>query len=400
MQVNLKELRRAIENCVLIAPKKASLPLLQLIKIEGKRSSLVLSVTNLDEHYSVSVPVKKGELFTTLVPAEQLAKVLRHLKNETLDLDVERSDKLEVTKIVIKSDMVFKIVVDNNVADFPAFPEFRKPFPVTVHNQKILFEIIKKISFSTTSSNVNKAYSGILFNPNENGLDVVTTDIHRLSIIKTKVAETSVPFILPVEAAKNMMKAVSNEAITEMLISTGAAEKRDDISTPSALTIRIKSENAVYFSRLLKNEFPNYSRVLDLKIIDRSWFEIEKKIFSDKLKSICDFHSTQKIVSGVLDFVNDVMYVKASGEQGDVIETDIKIRPVNEDLSMIKICSLNLRYLAEAISTMGVTVRINMNVGSPIQLLDINQEYRFYHLVMPLRMDHSLVSRKKSLTAA
>jgi len=397
MEISTKEFKRAVENCLLITPKKPKINILGLLKIDAKKKGITLSTTNLEEHYSVSVPAKKGEEFSALIQGDQLLKVLRNIKNETLELTVEQSETADAARIRIEAGMVFRLNGETSVDDFPVFPydNFKKNRSVNIFNQKILFEIMKKVMFSSTKENVNRSYSGILFAQKDDNLEIVTTDIHRLSVASTKVAGTPADFVIPVESAKNVLKIFGDTALTKVSLAHESPEEKEKGKPAEAVMIMMRSDRECYMSRLIKNEFPDYNRVLDLKIVDESWFEIDKKALAGKLKGIMDFHAGLKIVSAVFDFVNEDLYMTSWGEGEAVAETSLKMKPVNESADSVKVTGLNVRYLHEAVSNMG-NVAVNLVEGGtlkPFYLADRQPDYRFYHLVMPLRVDN-IKSRK------
>ncbi|HOB71049.1 MAG TPA: DNA polymerase III subunit beta [bacterium] len=398
MQISTHEFKRAVENCLLITPKKPKLSILGLLKLDAGNNSITLSATNLEEHYSVTVPVRNGEEFSALIQGDQLLKVLKNIKNETVELDGERNETSDIAHIRIVSGMTFRLNAENSVEDFPGIPrdDFRKSAAVEILDQKVLFEIMKKVLFSTTQQNVNKAYSGVLFSQKDDHLEVVTTDIHRLTVVTTTSAQTKADFVIPAESVKNLTRMFRDAAITEVLLATEPQKESGSEKPVDATMIMFMTSHECYVSRLLKNEFPNYNRVIDIGIVEKSWFEIERKPLLEKLKTLIDFHAGMKIVSAVFDFVNETLHISTCGGAESSVQTEIPIRPVNENPDAVKITGLNLKYLQEAVSSMG-SVAVNLIEGAelkPFYLTDRQPGYRLYHLIMPMRIEN-IRSRKQ-----
>ena len=402
MKVNSKELKTAVENCCRIVPKKVAYAILACVRIEGNKRSLKITATNLEEFYSVAVPGKKGEKFDIIVDAHQLLKVIKNIKDETLDLELERGTEPEDLMVRITSGMTFRLKAEFHDGDFPLMPVkvFKKSTKVELYNQKVLFEILKKVGFSTTHHNVNKAYSGILFAGKGTGLEVVTTDIHRLSVVRTKVAKTKKDFVIPVDSVKNVLKIFAATGITSIELASDTSS--DSGSKGQADKILFKSDNEVYISRLLKNEFPNYDQVLKDEVIDKCWYEIDKKKLQARLKSIIDFHTNVKIVAGAFDFVGDNLFINSSGEGDTSVETSVEMKAVNIRSSEIKIIGLNVKYMHEALTNMDKVV-MNFESGksfTPFYLTDRQPDYTFFHLVMPVRMEGLKSRNNKNAKAA
>jgi DNA polymerase III subunit beta len=399
MEINVKELKRAVENCSLIVPKKTTIPVLGLIKVESEKNRLKLTATDLEEFYTVSVPVKKGETFSVLAPADQLLKVLKNVKNETLELSAKEDKEAGTATICIESGMTFTLTAETGVDDFPLAPfdTFKRSAAVKVFNQKVLFEIMKKVSFSTTKNNVNRAYSGILFAQKKEHLDIVTTDIHRLSIVRTGIASTKADFVVPVDSVKNILKIFGNVSITKVNLEKEPPEEKQPGKPAQPVKIMVMSDNESYVSRLLRNEFPEYDRVVKSDIVDKCGFGVDKKVFAEKLKSVMDFHNGKKVIRGAFDFVDGTLHIDSGCGDGTSIETSVEIKPFNEKKEAVKIIGLNVKYLHEAVSNMD-DIAMNMEEGGtlkPFYLADIQPDYRFYHLVMPIKMKN-LRSRKAS----
>jgi DNA polymerase III sliding clamp (beta) subunit (PCNA family) len=73
------------------------------------------------------------------------------------------------------------------------------------------------------------------------------------------------------------------------------------------------------------------------------------------------------------------------------------MKPVNESAGSVKVTGLNVRYLHEAVTSMD-NIAVNLVEGGvlkPFYLTDRQPDYRFYHLVMPLRVDN-IKSRKQT----
>jgi|GEM_PF-2592172 len=403
MKINSKELKTAVENCCRIVPKKVAHAILACVRIEGNKRNLKITATNLEEFYSVSVPGKKGEKFDITVDAHQLLKVIKNIKEENLELELERGSDPEDVKLKIASGMTFRLKASLEDGDFPVTPVkvFKKSRKVELYNQKVLFEILRKVGFSTTHHNVNKAYSGILFTGKGSNLEVVTTDIHRLSVVRTKVAKTKKDFVIPVDSAKNVLKIFATTGITGIEL---ASDTSSDASSKGQMDkILIKSDNEIYISRLLKNEFPNYEQVLKPEVVEGSWYEVDKKKIQAKLKSVIDFHTNAKIVAGAFDFVGNSLFINSSGEEDTSVETSVEMKVVNIRSSEVKIIGLNVKYLHEAIANMD-NIIMNFESGrsfTPFYLTDRQPDYTFFHLVMPVRMER-LKSRnnKKNAKAA
>jgi len=375
MKINTKEFRRIVQNCSLINHGNLSVPVLKYlkyIKMEVKADSITLTSTNLNEWYSRIIKLDHGENFSLLIDTEQLLKVLKHIKSEFLEFSIIKDEKGSIVQLKIEAEMTFKITPDLEINNFPDVPFSRPKSSIKIFNKEKLFEIMNKICFSATKNNINKSYSGILFSQKEDHLELVTTDIHRLSLVDTKIAKTEKDFVISVDSAKNMMKIFNNQEINFMA---------------DSISVHVSSKDELYYSRALKDEFPDYNSVLNREQIAESWYEADKKALLQNLKSILNFHKKEKAIYTEFHFADKKLNLTAIGEDSDIIETSINLKTVNEDLSDLRIVALNARYIHEAINHMD-NIRMNKSPGEfrkPFYLADIQPDYEFYHIVMPIK---------------
>lgn len=390
MKINSKRLFEAVRNCLKIAGTPSE-PILTMIRIIGRKGSIKLTVTNLEELYSAVVPVKDGFQFDTMVNAEQMFRVMKNIRDRELDIGyIHNSDLEQYSVLTINAGMKFKLQANDTVEHFPeGLKVFRKGSHLKINDQKVFLELLKKVSFSTTKAKVNKAYSGILVSKQKGHTELVTTDIHRLTIARTGVVSTPYDFVLPVDSMKNILKVFGTTAITKAVL---LKENKGD---PTELLLATDTES--YITRLSKIEFPAYRNVLIPGIVDSSWFELDGSIFKRKLKTVSDFHSQEKVVAGAFSFSENNLHMISQGSDRTETEISMKIKPVNVHGKEPKMIGLNIRYLLDAVKALDISaVNFDSDKGlTPFYLTERTDAYRIYHLIMPLRI-HEIKNKFKN----
>lgn len=325
------------------------------VKLEKVADRLIFSFTNLEEYF-IGFVTCEGPEFKCTVEFKPLVKAVKALK--CADCSVEFTPE----KLYLTGDMKYIIPVMNVDGDYVEFPVVVKG-PAVGCSLETLNHIVERVGFSTTKANVNKVYRGILFNPVEDGkVEVVTTDTHRLTIVKTDMIKLEKDFLVPVSVAKTVCKMFKSfdgfyldEAGDYIIFS-------DDCST--------------YHARTVVDKFPQYQRILSVP--ERPFFTIDKKKFIEVLTKITRF-SDAKVIAGKFNFnASSVL---------DIVEKSISgSLPVSDCVVDAKI-SLNVSYVLEYVKTVESSV-ISMKFVDSLKacyFIDNTPDLEVLHLIMPLR---------------
>lgn len=330
------------------------------VKLEKVADRLIFSFTNLEEYF-IGFVLCEGPEFGCTVEFKPLVKAVKALK--CADCSVEFTPE----KLYLTGDMKYIIPVMNvDLGDYVEFPVVVKGSAVGC-SLETLNHLVKRVGFSTTEANVNKAYAGILFNPVVAGkVDVVTTDIHRLTVVKTDMIKLEKDFVVPVSVAKTVCKMFRSFDGFHL----GKTEAGD--------CIIFSDDCSTYHARTLVNEFPQYQRVLSVP--ERPFFTIDKKKFIEVLTKITSF-SDAKVIAGKFNF-------NAYTSVLDIVEESISgSLPVSDCVVDAKI-GLNVSYVLEYVKTVESSV-ISMKFDDglkPCYFIDNTPDLEVLHLIMPLRV--------------
>lgn len=334
--------------------------------VDGKMSihyssvSQVLDISDLE--YS-------GECFTVAVETKAFIKAVKAVKSPELSFCL----KGETLSIV--ADMTFKLPV-SSADDCPITPEVVKSSLVNCSYD--LFTVFtKKCAFSTTDQNVNRSYSGFLFKPQADGTDVVSTDIHRISVFHSVDISTPVEFVMPVDSAVAVSKIFKSFDFFRLVTSDTVSE----VFTYA----EILSGNWTYKTILLKPEFPNYRQVLPPDSVHR--YSLEKKKLTEIVSNVHSFskESTKdKVIATHFRFGADSLVVETPHISGTVPFAE-QIRPTRVEPGEI---GLNACYVLDILKVLSSdVVDMGFNFGlTPAAFRETGSNYSFTHLLMPLRM--------------
>lgn len=363
MKVKTKEFKKAIANCNLVAKNDKNFNFVNFI---FRKNSLLLSASTLQENYKTELKGENSGNCSFLVNSSQISKIAKGIKTAETELIIQGE------KLVIRAGVDYSIDV---IADTDILPKLEatknSSFAVKITNQQVLFDIVKKVSFSTTKANENKAYSGLLFaNNKEKGFsEIVATDNHRLSYVTTKIFESEVDFVVGVEHLKNILKIFSSSKISVKIL---------DFGTETAKTLVVKGGNNLYSAKLIKNEFPNYRAIIE-KYADKKsgFYVINKAVFFDKLKGIVSA-SSDKITQTLFDFACDKLFITT-----ETVQADLAVKPVN--VSSSKTVAVDAKKVLDVVNSVEA-VSMNIEGGfSPVFFEEKTKDYCYNHYLMPLR---------------
>ena len=372
MKFNKKQFKKLVENANLIVQKNHEYNILKMINLDFNNSQLKITSSDIDNQYTGIINHDKIINKNIQVDAKKLLKIVKCLKNEEIEIDFN-DDSYE---LIIKDNVKYKLAYENN--DFPLIDKkYNNEF--IINDQKIFFNIIKNVIFSTTKNNINPAYSGILFCNRDEKTDIVTTDIHRLSLVRTKVIHVTENIVLPVESSKNLIKIFNKDDIESSYFDS---EKK---------FIKFESSNQCFISNLLKDEFPNYLSVFEPDNFDNEYFEIGKNELTEKINSIVSFFNDKKIITTKFEVKDDIMKIETL-EDFSNIETEIKYRKnkiLDHELGII---GINSKYVLDILKNQIIKKEIvklcfkNMYELRPILFIENDNDFDFYHLIMPLKI--------------
>lgn len=382
MRVNANLFKDAVIRCCAIIEKK-SLLVFRHILMSIEENRLVMSVTNLDDYFQIVLPAQSDVVMTIALDAPVLEALVKKAKGEvTLTYDPEtRKCNAIVGDVSVSIPTV-------DPTDFPKIPEFDPLLPgmdVQFPDQEQYFRTLKALSpFCTT--NENRDYNGILVVQQDDGLHLLSTDTHRLNLAILKNGSTPTAFVLPRSTCDRLVKTFDKVPIVSFrLLGDNSATPETQLFTP--LHILMCGESQWMLSRLIKNNFPpHYLQVLDRNRINGRYVEVDRKQFTDKMKSFCDIVKG-KYVATTLEYLDGKLFITVNGEDNQSMETELEAAPVGINPDDPCITCINGRYLLQGLKSFSQDkVRISIESGvRPIYLMEEFEGAKRFNMTMPLR---------------
>lgn len=362
LQENLKTALSHIQKAI---PSKPQLPILNHISCAVAQNSLTLSTTDLFFGITTKVACKSDDEGAFAVPGDVFCRFLLSLNPGEVILETEGT-QLTITAKDIKTTLTIQ-----GVEEFPHFPQIESE-GITIATD-VLQTLQQNIAFAVTIDQTRPVLTSLLFQPLEEGVEVVATDGFRLTTLQfPHLSVSSKPLLLPAKALSEVLRIavqLSVETITIRL----ATELQQIVCGVGGTEMYV---------RMIEGEFPPYN-----KIIPQSF----EHVFT------CDGGELQSQLKRAMVFGRDISNIISIQVEGEQLKISAKSPTYGTFTGMLNIerkigdtdvsIAFNANYLLEFIqSCKPETLEISLNDSlKPAQFRPSNLEgYRY--IVMPFRI--------------
>ncbi len=370
--VSKNDLLEGLNSLQNITNKKGTLAILSNVLISTVNGGLNLTGTDLEVGLRLFVPAEvHGEGSLTL-PSKKIFEIVRESGSETISIE-----ETENSWVIIKAGLSTYNLAGMANDEFPEFPEYEEDTFISFESY-IFLELIEKVIYSIANEQENiYSLTSVLFEKETvdgiNYLKMVSSDGHRLSIMKKDVAADLEPLHL------NEITLIPKKGIQEW---KKFCEGRDTIELsfePKQLVLR--DDQAVMIIRLKNGEFPQYSAIVDA-IQLTNCLKINRIPFLDSLKRINlftedIFHTIQLKIE-----LNKMILSSQNADLGNAKDEQTIVYS-GEPLTL----GFNCRYFIETLQVMECeTVEAYINSNSSPCLMKSDEDKGFISIIMPMQL--------------
>lgn len=327
--------KREIENVLV-----KSIPFLESKDMSMITSNVLISLS--DDTLSINATDYQMGLESTMsvmgiiedgyaiVNGKKLLDIIKVLKDDNVTIETKKND-LHISQ----SRSKFKLSLFND-GEFPSFPKMDTTIELPIDSLKMI-NAFREITPSIDLNNPKHELNAASINIKKDGIDFVSTDSRRLSIVSAESKNDNEMSIL-----------IHRKAILEI-------QKLfyEDVKIYSdGVYFIIKSDNFMFFTKLLSGKFPEYSRIIPKEITHE--IKINKLLMIESIKQI---HIISNEVQ--LKISNNCMTFTATNDFNDKSSTDIEIDYECDDEFTI---AVNSKYILDFLSviynnefTMGIS---------------------------------------------
>lgn len=341
---------------------KITNPILEGIKIIAEDGTLTMSAT--DTELSIEKKIKaevkaEGE---TVVPGRFITEFVKKLTNSIIELEVNDKNQL-----FIRYEDSESMIQCYNPVEYPGFKRIQtnEYFGISQKDFKIC---VNKSIFSVALDDSRPILKGVLFDINNNELNVVALDGYRLARVKKHINSNIVKsIVVPARSLSELSKLIDDS---------------DDIINIyiDQYTIMVDLGDTKVTSRLLEGDYINYKQIIPVNY--ETFVIINKEQFEQSLERATLLSKTSNNNFVKFDIKENNLCITSNSELGNIKE-NIPVNVSGKDL----VISFNPRYFLESLRVnTNEFVKICFNKASTPCVIVPTEEDEFLYLILPVRV--------------
>ena len=257
-----------------ITPLKTPKPIAKNVLLRAEGETLTLSATDFEMSARLQLDsVKVKEPGQVLVPAKEMAALLREINDPTVTLE---SEDLRCT---LRSGGGAFVLVGDDPAQFPAELEIKDGTTLRVPGT-IFTDMVRRTAFAAAREDSRYAINGLLIQSKDDTLRMVATDGRRLALCYENL-EGDAPeaeMIVSLRALQALSRAIPDNSSEELEIIFGENQAAFSFAKAGA------ASEFRLVSQLLDTRFPDYEGVIP-KVAD-STIDISKSLLESNLRRV------------------------------------------------------------------------------------------------------------------
>lgn len=243
--VSSSQLLKQLQHIAGVINANTVLPILEDFLFEVEKNKLNVVATDLETVMRIQLEIEAKETGRVCIPARILMESLKNIPDQPLGFNVDKSFAVEIT-----SDSGKYKVMGENPDNFPKEPPADDTTGFTMPAQALITAINKTL-FAVSNDDLRPAMTGVYFELNEDYVQFVATDAHRLIRYKRTDAKASKAdsFIVP-RKPLNLLKGALPDNKDEITISYNSNH------------LFVKHGTTQMSCRLIDARFPDYKVVI------------------------------------------------------------------------------------------------------------------------------------------
>lgn len=365
IEIEKKELLNLIGKTQNIVEKRNTMPVLVNILLEADQKKLKVFATDLEVSLTDEVAVQVHQPGKVAVSARNLFEIAKKLSDGTISLTKKENNWLE-----IKQGKYLSKIVGVSSEDYPVFPTYN-PQSFNRIESKTLKEMIDKTIFSVSSDETRYHLNGVFFEISKDGLKMVATDGHRMSLINKQVSNLEAPVqqgvIIPRKGLHEIKKILEG------------VEGTVEIAIEGSQFI-LRSNSTVLMIRLIEGKYPNYNQFIPAKLALK--MSLPRESFLQSLERVA-LLANQKSKAVQFLLSSGKMEISSNNpELGDAKE-ELEIDYKGQDIKV----GFNAKYITDVLVNINQDmVDIELNDQLSPGLIRPHNDPQYTCVVMPMRI--------------
>ena len=345
-------------------PVATPISVLEGIFIEAKENAMKLVGNNMDLGIECFIPASVEEKGLAMVKASLFSQAVKKLPDtdEDVFLEIDEKDNLKIECGHAKFNFS-----TSTAEEFPQLPLVLDGKSIEL-KESLVKNMIKQTVYAVSTREEKPVLTGVLFDIEENLINVVGCDGFRVAIRKEEIenAET-LKFILPGKNAKELLGII------------GESDQNIKISV-NENNVKFTMDKCILVSRVIDGEYLNYKSVANHKNTLEFTVERRKILNSiDRAATIVNEASKSHVLLDIDEMSVSIDCESVMGKVKDKFAVDMQGEPMQ--------IAFNPKYLIEAFKNIEDDV-IKISFSTPVTPAVIRpvEGDSFVYIILPVRI--------------
>ena len=364
IKINREILLKPLTSVTGIVERRHTLPILSNLLLEAKNNNIQLTATDLEMQISLNIESKfAGELSTT-ISAKKLLDICRALP-EAVDIDMTSND----SRITVKAGKSRFNLQTLPAADYPVMTKAAGESTNIQISQLVLKNLLKQVEFAMAQQDIRYYLNGLLLEVNENKLNIVGTDGHRLSFTSTTLNKSyeKNDVILPRKTVIELIKLL-NDSDEEVNIDFNAGQ------------VNFKFSDIQLISKVIDGKFPDYHRVIPVG--HQNTFSVNRLTVLTAMQR-ASILSNEKYRGIRMVISNNNLKLISTNTEQEEAEEELEIDYAKDGLDI----GFNVTYLIDVLNNVSdETINFSFADANSSCLITVPNDENYKYVVMPMRI--------------
>ena len=364
IKINREILLKPLTSVTGIVERRHTLPILSNLLLEAKNNNIQLTATDLEMQISLNIESKfAGELSTT-ISAKKLLDICRALP-EAVDIDMTSND----SRITVKAGKSRFNLQTLPAADYPVMTKAAGESTNIQISQLVLKNLLKQVEFAMAQQDIRYYLNGLLLEVNENKLNIVGTDGHRLSFTSTTLNKSyeKNDVILPRKTVIELIKLL-NDSDEEVNIDFNASQ------------VNFKFSDIQLISKVIDGKFPDYHRVIPVG--HQNTFSVNRLTVLTAMQR-ASILSNEKYRGIRMVISNNNLKLISTNTEQEEAEEELEIDYAKDGLDI----GFNVTYLIDVLNNVSdETINFSFADANSSCLITVPNDENYKYVVMPMRI--------------
>ena len=355
----------ALQQVMGVIEKKQTLPILSNVLLTANEDQLTLVGTDLEVQMVATVSIEPEQSGEITAPARKLVDICRFLSDDSQLLFELKEDRL-----IVRSGRSRFSLLTLPADSYPQFSTKAYDFEIAL-DHSMLRKMLDKTIFSVAQQDSRRYLNGLLLEVNDDQLNAVGSDGHRMAIFMAQ---------LPESVGEHRTPVIPRKGISEINRLLDDASEQPIKLKISPNSVQVVTETATFSAKLIDATYPEFKKAIPRNLSET--VTIDKTVLRDALQRVAIL--ANDIYHGItLAFEANLLLVEAVNPDHENAQEELEIDYSSAPFSI----SFNVAYLLEAINHIDAEqVRISFTEQRNICLIEDPSNTRVKLIVMPMKL--------------